>query len=217
MGRRAVMCRVAFVFPGQGSQYPGMGKALYDAFPQVRPVFHTADEALGFSLSDLCFQGPAETLQLTYHTQPAILTVSVAVHTLLAEAGVKAHMVAGHSLGEYSAHVAAGTLSFEDAVRGVRRRGQLMDGTLPAGHGRMGAVLGLDRDAVEDVCRRVMAENPQWVVEPATFNCPGQIVIAGHTPAVERALEEAKTAGSRRTQRLDVSGPFHSSLLKPAG
>lgn len=211
------MKRLAFVFPGQGSQYPGMGRDLYEQFPSARAIFDTADRVLGYPLSQLCFQGPAEELRMTYHTQPAILTVSVALNALLQEAGIQPSVVAGHSLGEYSAHVAAGSLSFEDAVRLVRRRGELMHSALPAGEGTMGAVLGLERGQVEALCRQVMDEQPGWVVEPATYNCPGQVVVAGHTPAVQRVLELAEAAGSRRTQLLEVSGPFHSSLLKPAG
>lgn len=205
--------RVAFVFPGQGSQAVGMGRDLYENYEVAREVFAAADEALGFSLSRLCFEGPAEELQLTYNTQPALLTVSVAAYRVLEQHGVVPDVVAGHSLGEYSALVAAGALSFQDAVRLVRQRGRFMNDAVPAGEGGMGAVIGLDAAVVESLCAQVA----EGVVEPATYNCPGQVVVAGHMPAVERCLALAQEAGARRVQLLNVSGPFHCSLLAPAG
>lgn len=205
--------KVAFVFPGQGSQAVGMGRDLYENYEAAREVFDAADEALGFSLSKLCFEGPAEELQLTYNTQPALLTVSVAAYRVLEQYGAVPDVVAGHSLGEYSALVAAGALEFTDAVRLVRQRGQFMNDAVPAGTGTMGAILGLDADVVESLCEKVDA----GVVEPATYNCPGQVVVAGHVAAVERCLELAQEAGARRVQLLNVSGPFHCSLLTPAG
>lgn len=205
--------RTAFVFPGQGSQVVGMGRDLYDNFAAARDVFDEADEALGFSLSRLCFEGPAEELQLTFNTQPALLTVGVAVGRVLQEHGVEPDVAAGHSLGEYSALVAAGSLAFADAVRLVRHRGRLMNDAVPAGVGTMGAVIGLDAASVESICRRVTA----GVVEPATYNSPGQVVIAGHKAAVEEGLRLAEAEGARRVQLLNVSGPFHCSLLEPAG
>ncbi|HLT58774.1 MAG TPA: ACP S-malonyltransferase [Limnochordales bacterium] len=205
--------RVAFVFPGQGSQAVGMGRELYEAFPVARDVFHQADEALDFPLSRLCFEGPEEELRLTYNTQPALLTVSVAALRVLAEHGIVPDLAAGHSLGEYSALVAAGALDFAEAVRLVRLRGQLMNEAVPAGTGTMGAIIGLEAPAVEELCRRVQA----GVVEPATYNSPGQIVVAGEVAAVQECLELAREAGARRVQLLNVSGPFHCRLLEPAG
>lgn len=204
---------LAFVFPGQGSQAVGMGRDLYEGYAVARAVFEEADEALGFPLSRLCFEGPAEELWLTYNTQPALLTVSVAAHRVLREHGVEPAVVAGHSLGEYSALVAADALEFADAVRLVRARGQFMNDAVPAGTGAMGAIIGLDAGVVEELCRRVEA----GFVEPATYNSPGQIVVAGETAAVDACLALARDAGARRVQRLSVSGPFHCRLLEPAG
>lgn len=205
--------RTAFVFPGQGSQTVGMGRDLYDNFDVAREAFAEADDALGFALSELCFDGPADELQLTYNTQPALLTVSVAAWRVLQQHGVDADVVAGHSLGEYSALVCAGALGFADAVRLVRERGRFMNDAVPAGTGTMGAVIGLDAPAVEQLCTQVR----EGVVEPATYNSPGQVVIAGHVAAVKAGLALAEDAGARRVQLLNVSGPFHCSLLEPAG
>ena len=205
--------KLAFVFPGQGAQAPGMGQALAAAFDPSREIFAAADAALGFPLSEMCFAGTAEQLALTENTQPAILTVSVAAWRALAERGIAPEAAAGHSLGEYSAHVAAGTLAFEDAVRAVRSRGRFMQEAVPVGEGAMAAILGLDLDAVQDVCARV-ADNQ--VVEAANINAPGQVVLAGHAAAVGRAVEACREAGARRAVELDVSAPFHSSLMRPA-
>ncbi len=204
---------IAFIFPGQGSQAVGMGRALADAFPVCRDTFNEADAALGDSISRLCFDGPADQLTLTENTQPAILTVSVAAWRLLASRGFTPALVAGHSLGEYSAHVAAGTFSFADAVRTVRRRGRYMQEAVPVGDGAMAAVLGLDAERVAQAC----AEASQGeVVSPANLNAPGQIVIAGAKGAVARAAERAKQLGAKRAIPLPVSAPFHCALMKPA-
>jgi [acyl-carrier-protein] S-malonyltransferase len=190
-----------------------MGKALAEQFPLCHQVFEEADDALGERLSALIFDGPADTLTLTEHTQPAILTVSVAAYRLLASRGLEPAVVAGHSLGEYSAHVAAGTLEFGDAVRLVRHRGRYMQEAVPVGTGAMAAILGLDSAAVEAACRDA-AEGD--VVSPANLNAPGQVVIAGSAAAVARASERAKALGARRAIPLRVSAPFHCALMKPA-
>jgi [acyl-carrier-protein] S-malonyltransferase len=207
---------IAFLFPGQGAQKVGMGKALSDAFPICRQTFEEADEALGESLSRLCFDGPESQLLLTEYTQPAILAVSVAACRALTAHGVAASFAAGHSLGEYSAHVAAGTLSFADALRTVRRRGQFMQEAVPVGEGAMSAILGADADVVARACADACAERPGRTVSPANLNAPGQVVIAGHADAVARAGELAKAAGAKRVIPLAVSAPFHCALMKPA-
>ncbi|MBG9945047.1 ACP S-malonyltransferase [Brevibacillus formosus] len=210
------MGKVAFVFPGQGSQFVGMGQALSEQSEAARHIFEQADEALGFSLSGLCFAGPEEELKLTANTQPAILTASIAVMAALNEKlpDYKPAFVAGHSLGEYSALVAAGALSFADAVKIVRARGQFMEEAVPAGQGAMAAVLNMDRVALHAVCEEVTASGHP--VQLANMNCPGQIVISGSAEGVRLAGEKAKEAGAKRVLPLNVSGPFHSSLMQPA-
>jgi [acyl-carrier-protein] S-malonyltransferase len=204
---------IAFVFPGQGSQYAGMGSQIAETSPEARAVFDEADSVLGFSLSKLCFEGPEEDLRLTENTQPAILTTSVAIHRTLERKGIRPDFVAGHSLGEYSALVAAGALTLADAVALVRRRGQYMQQAVPVGVGAMAAILGLEPGVAEAVCERA-AEGQ--VVSPANFNSPGQIVVAGNREAVERAAAHAREAGARRAIMLPVSAPFHCALMKPA-
>jgi [acyl-carrier-protein] S-malonyltransferase len=204
----------AFVFPGQGSQRVGMGAAWAEAFAESEAAFLEADRALGFRLSRLCFEGPESELQLTANTQPAILTVSIAAWRVVAKLAEPPTLLAGHSLGEYTAHVAAGTLGFAEALRLVRRRGELMQQAVPVGEGAMAAVLGLDARAVAQVAAE--ASRPGDLAEIANYNAPEQTVIAGHAGAVERAVELAKAAGARRAVLLPVSAPFHSPLMRPA-
>ncbi len=209
------MAKHAFIFPGQGSQYAGMGKELAENFPAAREVFAEADDALGMKLSKLCFEGPEDSLRLTTNTQPAILTTSIAaLKVVQAETGLVADFMAGHSLGEYSALVAAGALAFADAVRTVRARGTFMQEAVPVGVGAMAAILGVESAVLAEIC----AEAAQGeVVAPANFNSPGQIVIAGNSGAVNRAIEIAKARGFRKAMLLPVSAPFHCSLMIPAG
>lgn len=207
------MGKIAFLFPGQASQYPGMGKDVFDRFPASAGVFNRADAALGFSLSGLCFGGTEEELKLTENTQPAILTVSVAVLRAVEAKGIAPDFVAGHSLGEYSALVAAGALEFEDAVKTVRNRGRYMQEAVPVGVGAMAAVMGADLALVESLCDEVRGGQ---VLSAANINCPGQIVIAGHREAVERAAEAAPGKGAGKVVLLPVSAPFHCALMQPA-
>jgi [acyl-carrier-protein] S-malonyltransferase len=207
------MATTAFLFPGQGSQFAGMGRSLAEQYPAARAVFAEADEALGFSLSQLCFEGPEEDLKKTENTQPALLTVSIAAYSVLAGEGVRADFVAGHSLGEYSALVAAGALRFADAVRLVRQRGRYMQEAVPQGVGAMAALLKLPEGTLEGILARA-AEGE--VVSAANLNSPDQVVIAGHAGAVERAMNLAKEAGAKRVVALPVSAPFHCALMQPA-
>ena len=205
---------IACIFPGQGSQYAGMGKDLAEKFPAARLVFEEADAALGFALSELCFNGPAEQLQLTENTQPAILTVSVAaLRAMESEGFPRPDFVAGHSLGEYSALVAAGSLSLTDAVRTVRARGRYMQEAVPVGAGAMAAILGADLDVVMAACEEAAKGQ---VCSTANINSPGQVVIAGDTAAIDRAIELLKARGARRAVKLNVSAPFHCALMQPA-
>jgi [acyl-carrier-protein] S-malonyltransferase len=206
---------IAFLFPGQGSQTVGMGRDLAEKFPSAKAVFDEADEALGYSLSQLCFEGPEEQLKQTEYTQPAILTASIAAARVLAEHGITAMMAAGHSLGEYSAHVLAGTLSFADAVRTVRSRGQFMQDAVPQGKGAMAAILGLDAARISDLCQQASDEH-DCIVAPANMNAPEQTVISGDASAVARACELCKDAGAKRCVLLPVSAPFHCKLMEPA-
>jgi [acyl-carrier-protein] S-malonyltransferase len=204
---------IAFLFPGQGSQAVGMGKDLFEKYPVARQTFEEADDALGYKLSTLCFEGPEDQLRLTEITQPAILTASMAALRVLETRIPKPCYVAGHSLGEYSAHVAAGTFSFADAVRAVRNRGKYMQEAVPVGVGAMAAILGMDLEKVAAVCH----DGAQGeVCEPANINSPEQIVISGNTAAVERAAKLADERGAKRAKLLPVSAPFHCSLMKPA-
>jgi [acyl-carrier-protein] S-malonyltransferase len=208
---------IAFLFPGQGSQTVGMGKELAANHPVARQAFEEADEALGYKLSELCFEGPEEKLKLTEITQPAILTASVAAWRVLQEKGLRADFVAGHSLGEYSAHVAAGTLTFADAVRTVRNRGRYMQEAVPVGVGAMAAILGMTLDAVSEIASEAANSAAQReVCQAANINSPEQIVISGHAGAVERAIKLATERGAKKAVSLPVSAPFHCALMQPA-
>lgn len=208
------MGKIAFVFPGQGAQAVGMGRDVYEAVPNSRAVFQKGDEVLGFPLSQLIFEGPDSELKQTVNTQPALLTASVAYLEALNEKGFTADYVAGHSLGEYSALVAADVLSYEDAVRLVRLRGQFMEEAVPGGQGAMAAVLGADREALGELCKKISEES--GIVELANVNCPGQIVVSGSQAGVNAVVERVKEAGGKRAIPLEVSGPFHSSMMKAA-
>jgi [acyl-carrier-protein] S-malonyltransferase len=210
----AAQSAIAYIFPGQGSQHPGMGKELVDNFPAARKVFEEVDEALGFSISRLCFEGPAESLQLTENTQPAILSVSVAVlRSMEAEGFPRPDYVAGHSLGEYSALVAAGALGLSEAAKTVRARGRYMQEAVPSGQGAMAAVLGLDLKEIEKVCGQA---SEGQVCAPANINSANQVVIAGNAEAIDRAIELLKERGAKRVVKLNVSAPFHCALMLPA-
>jgi [acyl-carrier-protein] S-malonyltransferase len=205
--------KTAFVFPGQGSQYSGMGRDVADRFPAARRTFDEIDEALGFSISAICFDGTEDELKLTENTQPAILAVSAAMHAVIREKGIRPDLVAGHSLGEYSAIVAAGGLNAPSAAAIVRQRGRFMQEAVPVGTGGMAAILGPSLDEIRSICDEAARGE---VVSPANINAPGQIVIAGAKSAVERAIDVAKSRGVRRALPLPVSAPFHCALMKPA-
>ncbi|MCX8084869.1 MAG: ACP S-malonyltransferase [Calditerrivibrio sp.] len=207
------MGKIAVVFPGQGSQYVGMGKDLFDQYKECRRFFEKADELIGYSLSRIMFEGPEDELKITYNTQPALLTVSVAVWELVKDK-INADLFAGHSLGEYSAVVAAGGMSFEDAVLAVHNRGKFMQSAVPVGVGAMAAVLSMDENIILETCREISKDG--FVVEPANFNSDAQLVVAGHAEAVDLFIEKIKEKGGRKVIKLPVSAPFHCSLMKPA-
>ena len=207
------MSKLAFVFPGQGAQKVGMGKDFFNNYDVAKKMFKEADEALGYSIMKMCFEGPEEDLKLTANTQPAILTISCIANEILKENGVQPEITGGHSLGEYSALVAAGVLKFQDAVALVHKRGAYMQEAVPVGEGGMAAIIGVDREKIVEIGHSVSAESP---VQAVNFNCPGQIVIAGATRGVELAVEELKAAGAKKAVILPVSAPFHSTLMKPA-
>lgn len=206
------MGKTAFIFPGQGAQYVGMGQQFFTDTAEGKDIFAAADKILGFSLQDLCLEGPIEDLQKTSNTQPALLAVSYMAYVLLSKEGVKPDLVAGHSLGEYSALLAAGVMDFSTALQLVRKRGELMEEAAADKGGGMAAILGLAAEKLEAVCAEV-----DGIVEPVNYNCPGQIVIAGEVKALEEAMKKAKEQGAKRAVRLAVSGPFHSSLMQPVG
>jgi [acyl-carrier-protein] S-malonyltransferase len=212
-GSQLSQAKIAFIFPGQGSQTVGMGKELYEKYPIARRTFDEADEALGYKLSQVCFEGPEEQLRLTEITQPAILAVSIAALRVIEGRVPKPSFVAGHSLGEYSAHVASGTMTFADALRTVRQRGKYMQQAVPVGVGTMAAILGMELEKVSAVCRDAAQGE---VCAPANINSPEQIVISGNTAAVERGTKLADERGAKRAKVLPVSAPFHCSLMKPA-
>lgn len=204
--------KIAFVFPGQGSQYVGMGKEIYENFNIAREIFEEASDALGYDLANLSLNGPAEELDKTFITQPCIVTVSTAINKVLSEKGLKPSVVLGHSLGEYSALVAAEVLSLKDAVRLTEKRGQFMREAVPEGQGLVAAIIGLERDKVDEICKSINS----GYVAPANYNCPGQIVIAGEKAAIEEVIMLAKDAGAKRVIPLSVSVPSHCSLMKEA-
>ncbi len=208
------MGKLAFVFPGQGAQTVGMGKDFCEQYDVAKRLFKEADEALGYSIQKLCFEGPAEELKLTANTQPAILTMSVIANEILKEHGIQPDISGGHSLGEYSALVAAGVMKFQDAVLLVHKRGQFMQEAVPVGEGSMAAIIGLTDDVIVDACAKASGES--GAVQAVNFNCPGQTVIAGTTKGVEQAVEILKEAGAKKAVILPVSAPFHSTLMKPA-
>ncbi len=207
------MKKIAFIFPGQGSQYPGMGKEIAEAYPEAMDIYKIADERLGYSVSELCFNGPEDKLKLTYYTQPALLTTSIAITEAFKKSGIKADFAAGHSLGEYSALVYGEAISFSDAVWLVEKRGQYMAQAVPPGEGTMAAVLGLPEENIDALCKEA---SKVALVEPANYNCPGQIVVSGKTEGIKEIIRIAKDFGAKRAIELAVSGPFHSSLLEDA-